>query len=192
MSSRALCTGSAALRRRFKAKRKKQRDDKIAAAMAEAAARSDRDEARLEQSLMLEALFETFFRVIKQCTASGLLQGEGSGDKHSKEAAGNGIIVAELSAEKMAKKFPLLYVALEGLAKYTHLISVDYFTDLMTVRIPSCMMLIGIQVTHMQADMIAAHSTTYHLLPLKAYTGPGLKRPSVQRVHLPFLRINPT
>lgn len=95
-------------------------------ALKEAEASADRDEARVQQSEMLEALFELLFRVLKQCTASGALRGT-DGD-------GAGLIVQDMPAAKFGKKFPLLYVALEGLARYTHLISIDYFTDLMSVR----------------------------------------------------------
>ena len=37
------------------------------------------------------------------------------------------------SRERVLKKFPLLYPTLEGLARYTHLIDVGYFNDLMDV-----------------------------------------------------------
>jgi hypothetical protein len=37
------------------------------------------------------------------------------------------------AASKVQKKFPLLQPVLEGLGRYSHLISVDYFNDLMTV-----------------------------------------------------------
>jgi nucleolar complex protein 3 len=35
--------------------------------------------------------------------------------------------------ERVMKRFPLLYPTLEGLARYTHLIDVSYFNDLMDV-----------------------------------------------------------
>lgn len=110
--------GSKALERRYKFKKRRQREDAIAAALVEAAAAADADQARLRQSQMLEALFELFFRVLKRCTASGLLQA----------ADGCGPTEATVRA-----KFPLLYVALEGLGKYTHLIGLEYFTDLLDV-----------------------------------------------------------
>lgn len=117
--------GTAALKRKFKFKRRQQRNDAIAAALQEASAKADIDEARLQQSLMLEALFELLFRVLKQCTASGLLRGT-EGDTH-------GLVVRDVPADRMAAKFPLLFIALEGLGKYTHLISLEYFTDLLAV-----------------------------------------------------------
>lgn len=117
--------GSKALKRRYKFKRRKQRDDAIAAALQEASAQRDIDQARLQQSLMLEALFELLFRVLKQASSSGLLR---SGD-----AASNGIVVRGLTPQRMAEKFPLLYIALEALGKYTHLISLEYFTDVLAV-----------------------------------------------------------
>lgn len=36
-------------------------------------------------------------------------------------------------AAKVARKFPLLQPVLEGLGRYSHLISVEYFNDLMAV-----------------------------------------------------------
>lgn len=110
--------GSKALARRYKFKKRRQREDAIAAALQEAAVAADADQARLQQSQMLEALFELFFRVLKRCTASGLLS----------EATGTPPDDATMRA-----KFPLLYVALEGLGKYTHLIGLEYFTDLIDV-----------------------------------------------------------
>jgi nucleolar complex protein 3 len=38
-----------------------------------------------------------------------------------------------LTRERMLKKHPLLYPVLEGLGRYAHLISVEYFNDMMTV-----------------------------------------------------------
>lgn len=110
--------GSKALERRYKFKKRQQREDAIAAALQEAAVAADADQARLQQSQMLEALFELFFRVLKRCTASGLLQaGAGAGPTEA----------------TVREKFPLLYVALEGLGKYTHLVGLEYFTDLLDV-----------------------------------------------------------
>ena len=120
-----MTAGSKALKRRYKFKRRKQRDDAIAAALEEASAARDIDQARLQQSLMLEALFELLFRVLKQCSSAGLLRG---GD-----AATNGLIVRGLAPARMREKFPLLHVALEALGKYTHLISLEYFTDVLAV-----------------------------------------------------------
>jgi nucleolar complex protein 3 len=117
--------GASALKQRYKFKRRQQRDDAIAAAMQEASAKADIDEARLQQSLMLEALFELFFRVLKQCTTSGLLKGTGG--------AMSGIVVRDADPCRMRAKLPLLYVTLQGLGKYTHLISLEYFTDLLNV-----------------------------------------------------------
>jgi hypothetical protein len=118
--------GIKALQRRVKRKKKQRREDAVAAALQEAEAHADADQARLQQSLMLEALFELLFRVLKQCTASGALRGADG-------AAASAVVGAALSARQMRKKFPLLHVALEGLGKYTHLISIEYCTDLLKV-----------------------------------------------------------
>jgi nucleolar complex protein 3 len=117
--------GSKALRRRYKFKRRKQRDDAIAAALAEASAHADADRARAQHSTMLEALFELLFRVLKHAASSAALRGA--------DAGGNGIVVRDVSTARMAEKCPLLYAALEGLGKFTHLISLEYFTDVLEV-----------------------------------------------------------
>eukprot|EP00892_Ulva_mutabilis_P009669 jgi/Ulvmu1/7074/UM033_0135.1 len=113
--------GSKALERRYKFKKRRLREDAIAAALQEAAVAADADQARLQQSQMLEALFELFFRVLKRCTASGLLRGDGAS------------AAAPLDEAAVREKFPLLCVALEGLGKYTHLIGLEYFTDVIAV-----------------------------------------------------------
>ena len=49
-----------------------------------------------------------------------------------------------MTEAQAAKKFPLLAPALQGLTRYAHLISVEYFSDLLTVmqqigkRPPAC------------------------------------------------------
>jgi CBF/Mak21 family len=118
----AVRSGSKVLARRYKFKTRRRREDAIAAALQEAAAAADSDQVRLHQSQMLEALFELFFRVLKRCTASGILQ------QHDLEAS-----LAPRAAHELARKWPLLEAALLGLAKYTHLIGLEYFTDLMEV-----------------------------------------------------------
>lgn len=60
-------------------KEKKGKKDDVAAAFKEADAGPDVSATRLAQSAILEALFETFFRVIKHCTASGLVNQASSG-----------------------------------------------------------------------------------------------------------------
>jgi hypothetical protein len=71
---------------------------------------------------MLEALFELLFRVIKHAVSSGRLQGSsGSQD----------LLTRALQPPALTEHFPLLHVSLEALGQYTHLISVEYFTDLL-------------------------------------------------------------
>lgn len=44
-----------------------------------------------------------------------------------------GVLVQPWAAAKVHRKFPLLQPTLRGLGRYSHLISVDYFNDLMGV-----------------------------------------------------------
>jgi nucleolar complex protein 3 len=87
------------------------------------------------QSKMLEALFEIYFRVLKHCVAFGanlLAQESKKGPQDpSNEPASVPAPGLGWSRERFMRRFPLLYPALEGLARYTHLISVEYFNDLM-------------------------------------------------------------
>ena len=52
--------------------KKTRRADEVEKAFKEADASADRAAARITQSQMLLALFEVFFRVLKQCTQSGV------------------------------------------------------------------------------------------------------------------------
>lgn len=52
--------------------KKSRRADEVERAFHEAEATADRAAARTTQSQMLLALFEVFFRVLKQCTQSGI------------------------------------------------------------------------------------------------------------------------
>ena len=56
---------------RKKDKRLRKGEDEVSAAFREAQATADTTQQRRAQSETLEALFEIFFRVLKQCTASG-------------------------------------------------------------------------------------------------------------------------
>ena len=53
-------------------KRRKKQQDEVAADFEEAQAKPDAETLRMQQSDTLEVLFEIFFRVLKQVTASGL------------------------------------------------------------------------------------------------------------------------
>jgi nucleolar complex protein 3 len=130
------CTGSQALKRRFKFKTRRRREDAIAAALQEAAIAADKDQVRLHQIQILEALFEIFFRVLKRCTASGLIRPASSDNSTTPHELNNGTHmqpVMELSPEAVQKKWPLLNATLQGLSKYTHLIGLEYFNDVMEV-----------------------------------------------------------
>lgn len=114
-----------AAKRSKKAKKKKKKGggkarDEVSRAFLEAQAVSDRDTRREQQSSALEALFEVFFRVLKTATASGLVGGAAEG-------------APPMPASRFLKRFPLLAPTLEGLSRFAHLISVDYFADLMAV-----------------------------------------------------------
>lgn len=110
-----------AARKKFRRKKRRENKDEVNRAFREAQAMVDKDTRRYHQSATLEALFEIFFRVLKTATGSNLI----ARDKQNSNA--------QISASKCARKFPLLPATLDGLAKYCHLISIDYFQDLMTV-----------------------------------------------------------
>jgi nucleolar complex protein 3 len=84
---------------------------------------------------------------MKHCTASGLLHSDEDGSQnnptaqgHADQAAASSTVLPGHTAgtlgwsrERVLRKFPLLNPSLEGLARYTHLISVEYFNDIMEV-----------------------------------------------------------
>ena len=107
---------------RKKKKKKDKKKDEVDKGFKEAQAVVDRDTRRYQQSTTLEALFEVYFRVIKTATASGLRAGASSE---------GGAAAPPLPASRFAKRFPLLVPTMEGLSKFAHLISIDYFQDLM-------------------------------------------------------------
>ena len=51
----------------------------------------------------------------------------------SSSSSSKGVLVQPWAAAKVHRKFPLLQPTLAGLGRYSHLISVDYFNDLMAV-----------------------------------------------------------
>jgi len=110
------------------ARKKKKKKDEVDKGFKEAQAVVDRDTRRHQQSTTLEALFEIFFRVLKTAIASGLMS------ELPEEEEGEGIDASytpPLPASRFAKRFPLLAPTMEGLSKFSHLISIDYFQDLM-------------------------------------------------------------
>lgn len=64
--------------------KKARRADEVARAFKEADANADRAAARVTQSDMLLALFEVFFRVLKQCTQSGIQAQQAQGQAEGK------------------------------------------------------------------------------------------------------------
>lgn len=58
---------------RKKEKKLRKGEDEVSAAFKEAQISADAQQRRRTQSETLEALFEIFFRVLKQCTASGFV-----------------------------------------------------------------------------------------------------------------------
>jgi len=102
-----------------KKKKKKKGKDEVSKAFKEAQAVIDKDTRRYQQSAVLEAMFELYFRVLK--TAEGSLKGMQASSQH-----------AGWSPNRFAKRFPLLAPTLQGLAKFAHLISVDYFHDIIS------------------------------------------------------------
>ena len=103
-----------ATKNRKKKKKKKNKDD-VNRAFREAQAVVDRDTRRHQQSVVLEAMFEIYFRVLKTTEASlkGIQQ-----------------VQSAWPPARFAKRFPLMAPTLQGLANFSHLISVDYFQDL--------------------------------------------------------------
>ena len=64
---------------RKKEKRLRKGEDEVSAAFRESQATLDAAQKRRMQSETLEALFEVFFRLLKQCTASGYAAAERKG-----------------------------------------------------------------------------------------------------------------
>lgn len=96
-----------------KAKKKKKTNDDVSKAFKEAQAVIDKETRLHQQSVVLEAMFEIYFRVLK--TAEGSLRGIQA--SHGKNAT-----PASWSSNKFAKRFPLMTPTLHGLAKFSHLI----------------------------------------------------------------------
>ena len=65
---------------RKKEKRLRKGEDEVSAAFRESQATIDAAQKRRMQSETLEALFEIFFRVLKQCTASGYAAADRKGE----------------------------------------------------------------------------------------------------------------
>jgi nucleolar complex protein 3 len=118
---------------RKKKKKKDKKKDEVDKGFKEAQAVVDRDTRRHQQSTILEALFEIFFRVLKTATASGLVSNISveDGEEEGREGGADASYTPPLPASRFAKRFPLLAPTMEGLSKFSHLISIDYFQDLM-------------------------------------------------------------
>jgi nucleolar complex protein 3 len=115
---------------RKKKKKKDKKKDEVDKGFKEAQAVVDRDTRRHQQSTILEALFEIFFRVLKTATASGLVSSKLPEEEEEEEGL-DASYTPPLPASRFAKRFPLLAPTMEGLSKFSHLISIDYFQDLM-------------------------------------------------------------
>jgi hypothetical protein len=88
----------------------------------------------------VQALFEVFFRVLKHCStatsnqaAAAATAAAGNAAAADDASSSKGVLQQPWAASKVHRKFPLLQPALEGLGRYSHLISVEYFNDLMAV-----------------------------------------------------------
>lgn len=107
--------------------RKNRKNDDVAKAFREADAGPDPEEQARVQSAMLEALFEVYFRVLKQTTASGMatptvpkaqqLQQQRGGGRDDEAGPSD---QPPWPRAKLLKKCPLLYPVLEGLARWEH------------------------------------------------------------------------
>jgi nucleolar complex protein 3 len=103
--------------------------------------------------IFLQALFEIFFRVLKHCSAStatttptdpnAAAAGLATDNIDSSSSSSKGVLVQPWAAAKVHRKFPLLQPTLAGLGRYSHLISVDYFNDLMAVLQEVCVCIGG-------------------------------------------------
>ena len=104
-----------------KGKRKGKDERDVSRAFKEAQAVIDKDTRRHQQSVVLEAMFEMYFRVLKTADAAlnAVQRGHAGQRRHWSQA-------------RFQKRFPLLAPALKGLAKFAHLISIDYFQDIIT------------------------------------------------------------
>jgi hypothetical protein len=98
-----------------------------------------------------QALFETFFRVLKHCagavataqaqqrqqaaaaTAGAAPGGSAAPADDAPPPPSGAALEQPWPASRVAGKFPLLAPVLAGLGRYSHLISVEYFNDLMAV-----------------------------------------------------------
>jgi len=99
-----------ALKSRKKKKKKKNKDD-VDRAFRESQAVIDKETRRNQQSAVLEAMFEIYFRVLKTLTSS--LKGMCSSVEQDQ---------ACWAPSKFEKRFPLVTPTLDGLAKFSHLI----------------------------------------------------------------------
>jgi nucleolar complex protein 3 len=98
--------------------------------------------------VLLQALFEVFFRVLKHCSASTASTDSSPAaaaaadapveDPLSSSSSNKGVLRQPWPAAKVHRKFPLLQPTLTGLGRYSHLISVDYFNDLVAVLQEVC------------------------------------------------------
>eukprot|EP01023_Acetabularia_acetabulum_P004333 TRINITY_DN11801_c0_g2_i1.p1 TRINITY_DN11801_c0_g2~~TRINITY_DN11801_c0_g2_i1.p1 ORF type:complete len:859 (+),score=152.31 TRINITY_DN11801_c0_g2_i1:104-2578(+) len=95
-------------------KKRRKKGDEVDLAFKETMAEVDKEEAEIVQSQALEALFEIFFRVLKDC----------AGEINT--SSGNQKFLAK-------SQFPLMIPTFQGLSKYGHLLSVEYMSDLVTV-----------------------------------------------------------
>lgn len=99
-----------ALKSRKKKKKKKNKDD-VDRAFKESQAVIDKETRRNQQSAVLEAMFEIYFRVLKTLTLS--LKGMRSSAEQDQSC---------WAPSRFEKRFPLVTPTLDGLAKFSHLI----------------------------------------------------------------------
>lgn len=113
---------------------------------------ADAKEAKAQKSMVLEALFEMFFRIMKHSARATGLQG--------------GAFTAMGSGNRRRRALPLLEAALEGVRRFGHHISVDYFQDLSTLlvrllgsgrldlKLRSQCLLTGMHISRLQQDAL--------------------------------------
>ncbi|GMH33808.1 hypothetical protein BSKO_01642 [Bryopsis sp. KO-2023] len=106
------------LKKQKKKKKKSKKGDDVEKTFKAADGDPDRERKAALQSQTVEALFEIFFRVLKDCARVTRQRGATTGS---------------LSSGDLQERCPMLYQSLRGLSKFAHVLSVEYFQDLLEV-----------------------------------------------------------
>jgi len=115
-----------------KGKRKGKDERDVNRAFKEAQAVVDKDTRRHQQSVALEAMFEMYFRVLKTAEKDLKKDDVVVVDERGAERGLVANVPTQWSSTRFRKRFPLMAPTLQGLARFAHLISVDYFQDIIS------------------------------------------------------------